>query len=214
MPYLVSSIIAVVSAMIILFTRYEADDSSITAELDRVKSMFLMIDGFVNTHIQSGGNLTDINFQKLSCSGILPGNFRDKYVALNCDENEDAGTTDDESLDNVKLHGYSSTLNFPKSDIKWQIIPIRDIASESNDKDFATSSGSAYKILVDISQNRTLMSKARFSESFSGREYCEKILFGTFQENRKTYLASAIGQENFSEDGTNSDGLFVCIVFK
>ena len=49
MPYFVSSIIAVVSAMVIMFTRYEADDSTITAELDRVKSMFMMVDGFVNT---------------------------------------------------------------------------------------------------------------------------------------------------------------------
>ena len=38
-------------------TRYEADDSAITSELDRVKSMFIMIDGFVNTYIQSGGSL-------------------------------------------------------------------------------------------------------------------------------------------------------------
>lgn len=211
MPYLVSSIIAVVSAMIILFTRYEADDSSITAELDRVKSMFLMIDGFVNTHIQSGGNLTDINFQKLSCGGILPGNVRDNYVAENCDENEETGTIDDESLDNVKLYGYFSTLSFPKSDIKWQIIPIRDIASESNDKDFAISAGSSYKLLIDMSQNRVLMHKAKFSESFAGREYCEKILFGTFQDVRKTYDSDNV---NFSEDGTNSDGIFVCIVFK
>ena len=49
MPYFVSSIIAVVSAMIILFTRYEADDSAITSELERMKSMFLAVDGFVNT---------------------------------------------------------------------------------------------------------------------------------------------------------------------
>ena len=35
MPYLVSSIIAVVTAMIILLTRYEADDSAITAEIER-----------------------------------------------------------------------------------------------------------------------------------------------------------------------------------
>lgn len=202
MPYLVSSIIAVVSAMIILFTRYEADDSAITSELDRVKSMFLMIDGFVNTHIQSGGNLTDINFEVLFDAGILPGNIRQSL--------EDAT---DKELD-WKNRGFGSILNFPKSEVKWQLIPVRDIPAESNDKDFATSSGSAYKLLVDMSQNRTLMTKSRFAESFSGREYCEKILFGTFQENRKTYVVPATGQENFNEDGTNSDGIFVCIIFK
>ncbi|MEZ4692472.1 MAG: hypothetical protein R2837_00285 [Aliarcobacter sp.] len=36
-------------------TRYEADDSAITSELDRVKSMFIMIDGFVNTYINQVG---------------------------------------------------------------------------------------------------------------------------------------------------------------
>lgn len=202
MPYLVSSIIAVVSAMIILSTRYDADDSSITAELDRVKSMFLMIDGFVNTHIQSGGNLTDINFEVLFDAGILPGNIRQSL------EN-----ATDKELD-WKNRSFGSILNFPKSEVKWQLIPVRDIPSESNDKDFATSSGSAYKLLVDMSQNRTLMTKSRFSESFSGREYCEKMLFGTFQENRKTYVVPATGQENFNENGTNDDGIFVCIVFK
>lgn len=211
MPYLVSSIIAVVSAMIILFTRYEADDSSITAELDRVKSMFLMIDGFVNTHIQSGGNLTDISFQKLSCSGILSGNIRDKYVADNCDDTDANDKEEDEASDNVKLHGYYSTLNFPKSDIKWQIIPVRDITAAPDDSDYGNSAGSSYKILVDMSQNRTLMSKARFSESFAGREYCEKILFGTFQDERKTYDADKV---NFNQDGAKDDGIFICIVFK
>ena len=53
MPYLVSSIIAIVTALIILMTRYEADDSQITAEIERAKSMFTTIDGFVNTY----GNL-------------------------------------------------------------------------------------------------------------------------------------------------------------
>ena len=68
MPYLVSSIIAVVSAMIILFTRYEADDSTITAELERMKSMFIAVDGFVNTYIESGGSLENVNFEELYVS--------------------------------------------------------------------------------------------------------------------------------------------------
>lgn len=201
MPYLVSSIIAVVSAMIILFTRYEADDSSITAELDRVKSMFLMIDGFVNTHIQSGGNLTDINFEVLFDAGILPGNVR-----------QSSTNATDKELD-WKGRGFGSVLNFPKSEVKWQIIPVRDITANDNDADYGNSAGSAYKLLVDMSQNRTLMHKAKFSESFSSREYCEKILFGTVQPKGKEY-DSTLGKETFKENGTNDDGIFVCIVFK
>ena len=69
MPYLVSSIIAIVSAMIILFTRYEADDSTITAELERMKSMFIAVDGFVNTYIESGGSLENVNFEELYVNG-------------------------------------------------------------------------------------------------------------------------------------------------
>ncbi|MDZ7818141.1 MAG: hypothetical protein U5K55_05800 [Aliarcobacter sp.] len=58
------------------------------------------------------------------------------------------------------------------------------------------------------------MNKGTFAESFSGREFCEKILFGTFQNKRKTYEDTSGGQETFKEDGTDKDGVFVCIVFK
>jgi hypothetical protein len=64
-----------------------------------------------------------------------------------------------------------------------------------------------------MTKNSTLLSKGTFAESFSGREYCEKILFGTFQTKGKTYDAT-VGSEDFKEDGTNKDGLFVCIVYK
>ena len=207
MPYLVSSIIAVVSAMIIMLTRYESDDSSITAELDRIKSMFMMIDGFVNTYTQSGGDLTDVNFQKLSCSGVLLGNIIDKYVAVNCDSDITNDVISDDTKDNVKNVGNSSTLTFPSNSVIWQLIPI-----PSTDVTYGTSAGSAYKLLVDMRGNSTLMSKAIFSESFSGREFCEKMLFGTLELNRTSYDTAT---KNFIGASTNKgDGLFACIVFK
>ena len=208
MPYLVSSIIAVVSAMIIMFTRYEADDSTITAELDRMKSMFVMVDGFVNTYVESGGDLTDINFQKLSCNGILLGNIKDTLATTDCENTNTAdGTTD-----NVKGFKYASILTFPNSSVKWQLIPVLDITT-SDDTDFGTSAGSAYKLLVDMTSNASLKSKGAFSESFSTREFCEKMLFGTSLRNGKSY-DSTLGKETFSLDGTDNDGIFVCIVFK
>lgn len=209
MPYLVSSIIAVVSAMIIMLTRYESDDSSITAELDRIKSMFMMIDGFVNTYTQSGGDLTDVNFQKLSCSGVLLGNIRDTLSSTNCETTNTA----DGSTDNVKGFKYASTLTFPNSSVKWQLLPVIDITPAPDDTDFGSSAGSAYKLLVDMTANSSLMSKAIFSESFSSREFCEKMLFGTTLRTAKTYDPTA-GKETFSLDGTDKDGFFVCIVFK
>ena len=215
MPYLVSSIVAVVSAMIIMFTRYEADDSSITAELDRVKSMFMMIDGFVNTYVESGGDLTDINFQKLSCSGVLSGNIKDKYVTENCDSDKTNDKTDanDNSDDNIIASLYKSVLTFPNSTVKWQLLPVKDITANDNNADFGDSAGSAYKLLVDMTANSSLMNRAIFSESFASQEFCEKMLFGTKQRTGKTPNYE-LEKETFSLDGTDRDGLFVCIIFK
>jgi hypothetical protein len=208
MPYFVSSIIAVVAAMVIMFTRYEADDSTITAELDRVKSMFMMVDGFVNTYVESGGDLTDVNFQKLSCNGILLGNIKDTLATTNCETTN----TSDGSTDNVKGFKYASTLTFPSSSVKWQLLPVINI-TPSDDTDFGSSAGSAYKLLVDMTANASLKSKGAFSESFSSREFCEKMLFGTSLRTGKSYDSTA-GKETFSLDGTDRDGFFVCIVFK
>lgn len=188
MPYLVSSIIAVVSAMVILFTRYEADDSTITAELERMKSMFVTVDGFVNTYVESGGVLSDVNFEELYDKGILLGNMK---------MTKPTAATDD----NVTESGKKSKLTFPGSTVIWQLIPNKDDKSSS------------YKVLVNTTKNSSLLSKGAFAESFSGREYCEKMLFGTFQPKGKSYDDKE-DEENFKEDGTDSDGLYVCIVYK
>ena len=187
MPYLVSSIIAVVSAMIIMFTRYEADDSTITAELDRMKSMFITVDGFVNTFVESGGDLTSINFEELYDAGVLLGNIKMTKPTAASD-------------DNVTGTDLASKLTFPGSTVIWQLIPNKDDSS-------------SYKLLVDMTKNASLLNKGAFAESFSGREFCEKNLFGTFQTKGKTYDNTA-SSEDFKEDGTNKDGLFVCIVYK
>lgn len=204
MPYLVSSIIAVVSAMIIMLTRYEADDSTITGELDRMKAMFMTIDGFVNTYIDIGGDLTSINFQKLSCNGILSGNIIDTLAAIDCDTT----TTADGANDNVTGALIESKLEFPSSSVIWQIIPVRIddpiVALQS-------SAGSAYKLFVDMRANASLMSKAIFSESFSGREFCEKMLFGTLDRKGNDFVSA---NNTFGTTGTDIDGKFVCIVFK
>ena len=199
MPYFVSSIIAVTSAMIILFTRYEADDSAITSELERMKSMFLIVDGFVNTYIQSGEDLRKINFQKLSCDRILLGSIKDNYVAENCDNVISNDKESDNPDDNVLKAGMNSTLKFPSSSVIWHLIPNQ-------------SNPSSYKLLVDMRANSTLMSKAIFSESFSSREFCEKILFGKKVLGGKPPYDP--NTEDFGIGGTTSDGLFVCEVFK
>ena len=193
MPYLVSSIIAVVTAMIILLTRYEADDSAITAEIERTKSMFITVDGFVNTYIQSGGDMTAINFEKLYDDGILLGNITKGTKA---------------SSENVKVDGLESTLTFPKSEIKWHIIPIY-----SDDTLYSSSAGSGYKLFIDTTGNKTLDSKAGFSENFLAREICEKTLFGSIQEAETSYYDDV--KNNFKITTTvKKDGKFICVIFK
>ena len=202
MPYLVSSIIAVVTAMIILLTRYEADDSAITAEIERTKSMFITVDGFVNTYIQSGGDMTAINFEKLYDDGILLGNITKGTKA---------------SSENVKVDAtkeFESTLTFPSSKIIWQIVPITTadtaVKIEGVDKDFSSSAGSGYKLFIDFSKNETLKSKSAFSESFLARELCENNFFGTAVKD-----AEKISDTNtITINKANSEAKMVCIIFK
>lgn len=222
MPYLVSSIIAIVTALIILMTRYEADDSQITAEIERAKSMFLTIDGFVNTYIQSGGDLQGgavneayrkLNFATLYKNGILLGNIsKNEILEVTLDDSKIA----ENEANKDKF--FESKLKFPKSNIIWQIVPIvaTDTIKDSAgvDKSLATSAGAGYKLLVDFSKENSLMSKNAFSENFFGKEICEKNLFGTFINNAISIVSSGatLNQINISE--TNNDGLFACIVYK
>ena len=106
MPYLVASIISIVTAMTILFTRYEADDSTIKAELENMRVMFSMVDGFVETCINTDSScLDDISFEKLSIAGVLINNSV------------------------VSGSGLSSTVTFPHNDVIWQIIPNKNASN-------------------------------------------------------------------------------------
>lgn len=202
MPYLVSSIIAVVTALIILLTRYEADDSAITAEIERAKSMFITVDGFANTYIQSGGDMTKINFEQLFDDGILLGNM----------------TKGTNTLDNVKVTAgaFTATLEFPRSNILWQIVPIVDYKINDYrgvEVDLGKSVGAGYQLFIDFTKESTLMSKNAFSENFLGREICEKTFFGSFINNA-TSISSSSGTLNQTTGGTSSDGKIACVVFK
>lgn len=178
MAYFLASIISVVAATVIMLTRYEADDSQITADLEQMKTMFLMVDGFVNTYINSGASMADINFELLDDSGIL--------------------------IENSVINGVgtASVMTLPNNIVRWHLIPNRDNIS-------------SYKLLVDVRQSRSMMSKSRFVESFVGREYCENMLFGSFETLTNTFQAFPTPVDFVNNGaGTNADGLFVCVVFK
>jgi len=174
MPYLVASIIAIVSAMVVLLSRYEADDSLIKVEIQRMETMFSLVDSYVNIYIQAGGNLADINFNELKDSGILPANAT------------------------VTGTGLESKLSFKESNVSWQMI---------------SKDSSSYKLLVDMRNNSSLMSKAVFSESFSGKEFCEKLLFGDYNSLINSYNTTTKNFEN-NGSGSKKDGIFECIVYK
>lgn len=174
MPYFIASIMAVTSAIVILFSRYEADESAIMAKIDKMKVMITMVDGFVNTYIESGGVLSDINFEELQESSILLENSTVTGTAL------------------------ESTMKLPNDNVVWHIIPNKDYSN-------------SYKLLVDMSGDSSLMSKAIFSEGFVGREYCQKMLFGTFVRTENSFDSTT---KDFVGTGTDSDGIFVCEVYK
>lgn len=218
MPYLVSSIIAVVTALIILMTRYEADDSAITTEIERAKSMFITVDGFVNTYIQSGGDMREgtpsnekLNFATLYKDGILLGNITDANIVSSLNTKFSLtnlytkNTTDD---------FFQSKLQFPNNQILWQIVPIvAYLVTDYKGKviDLSKSVGAGYHLFIDFSKNTTLMSKDAFSENFFGKEICEKELFGSFINNA-TLISSA--NLTLTLGVTNKDGKFACIIFK
>jgi len=106
MPYVIAAIIAVTSAIVIMLTRFEVDDSSIKEELTRMGVMVSMVDGFVNTYIESGESISDVNFEVLDTNGVLLSNAT------------------------VTGTGNGAILTLPNSTVTWQLIPnINDSSS-------------------------------------------------------------------------------------
>lgn len=192
MPYLVASILAVSSAMIIMLTRYEADDSTIQSELQRVESMFSLIDGFVNVYIDSGESVNSVDFEELDTDDIL-------YDSISTSPNPSTGS------------GRDTKILFQNSDISWQLIPAGDVSNGASLNPTIAFDESSYILLMDFRNESALMSKNRFSESFIGREYCENNLFGTFRDDFVSYNKTST---QIDDTGTNSDGLLACIVYK
>lgn len=178
MAYFYASLIAIISAMVLLLTRFEADDSAFHSEIQKVQTMIKAVNTFSNTYIETGESLNTISVTSLNDAGILLSN----------------------SIVNINIvDSNKSTFRFANNNIHWQIIPN-------------INNTSSYMFLVDFRQNAALMSKAVFSESFIGREYCENMLFADFETNFDSYNDITLTFENVV--GTKDDGLFVCIVYK
>lgn len=75
--------------------------------------------------------------------------------------------------------------------------------------------GAGYQLFIDFSKEGALKDRNPFSENFLGREFCEKIFFGSFINNA-TSISSSTGTLNqiVTTSGTSSDGKIACVVFK
>ncbi len=191
MPYLIASLLAVVAALVLIMSRYEADDSLFMSEIDKLGTMFSMVDGYVNTYTNSGRQLRSINFEEMDRLGVLPGNAE------------------------VIGSGNNSTLKLNGSDVTWQIIP-RVVPRNLLILNLGTTNdNSSYVLLVNFSNNSSLMSKPIFTESFASREFCENRLFGNYDLEKNSYSGNNTKGE-FINNGTatNNDGFVECVVYK
>lgn len=184
MPYLLASILAFTSAMIILLSRYEADDTFIKSEIDSMEVMFSMVDGFVNTYIESGESISDVNFQVLRDNGILLSNATVTGV------------------------GNFSVLQLPNSNIVWQLIPNKDDSSSYKVfVDFRNSSG-----LMSKSRFSESFIGREFCQNNLFGTF--ETLINAFDDNGTETILTDDDFVNLSASGTNEDGMFSCIVFK
>lgn len=94
---------------------------------------------------------------------------------------------------------FDSTMKFNGSDIIWHLIPNM-------------SDSTSYKLMVDMSSNKTLMEKPAFAEMFLGTQLCEKLLFGDFNAFINTY--DGVNTNFININGTNTDGIIGCTVYK
>lgn len=219
MPYLISIITGVALALVIFLSRYDADDSGITKELENTKAMFLSIDNFINTYIQSGGNMNPSNIQDSNKSLSSARLFSDNILSGNITQNNILDITPDEinKINNTgenNTNYYKSKLNFPDNNIIWQVLPIADYITKDyrdNEINLGRSVGAGYQLFINFSANSTLMRKSSFVENYLGREICEKILLGSFI-NDATSVDPDI--QNILLDEKNSNGRFACIVYK
>lgn len=87
MGYFLASIISISAALVIILTRYTGDDTSVQSEVEYLKEMVYIVDDYVNTYIESGGLLENVNITTLNDDGILLAESTVLPVATPADPN-------------------------------------------------------------------------------------------------------------------------------
>ncbi|MDX4012383.1 hypothetical protein Q6A86_05200 [Aliarcobacter skirrowii] len=222
MGYFLMTIIAVSTAIVIFFTRYEADDSSFLSSLNSAEKSFLVLnENYINLY----SDLSTINFAKIYSSDIFPS-----YISavsgenLKYKDNSSLGSVENTIKDEINdafedeveadIKKYSSTkLIFPNSKIEYILVPIVTSDNPTQDSgsaiDLSKDAGNGYKLFVDFSNETALINKPAFTEN-RYKDLCQKELFGIFF----TKASDIDGDLNLTTSGDKNDGKFACIIFK
>ncbi len=193
MPYFVSSIIAIVSAVVIIFSRFEGGNSDVIPELEKVKSMMKIVDGYVDTYLASGGLIENLSSVALRDSGILlSGSCVSTEPTLyfpSVNMTVDAGCTGHDGVIFQVASTQMATAG-SASAIKSQL--------------------SSYVMFVKTSPIAALNSNPQLTETYIAKEVCEKTLFG------KAYTNGNHLGTNFALKSSNydNDGMVICVIAK
>ncbi len=152
MPYFVSSIIAIVSATVILLTRFEGDNSSVISELEKVKKMILVVDGYVDSYLE--------------VTGSIPRTATSIYTNFSAKTLEDSGLL----LSGSIVETSSKELYFPYDTSKTIAFTVSPEASPS-------TSTSSYDLSVEIKNHPVLSGRLNLVKNYIEKEVCEKRLF-------------------------------------
>ncbi|OCL88265.1 hypothetical protein [Arcobacter porcinus] len=220
MAYILSSLIAIATAIIIFLTKYDADDSSFLTKLELAEKSFKVIN---DSYTPLYNDFTTINFATLYANDNLPANIT--AIGNNANIISSSGVSYGSVEKDIKanilkafqeenkteIDKYTTTiLILPnQKEIKYQLLPIVSGDRSRQGLDITASSGTGYKIIVDFSLDKTLLNKSAFTEN-RYKEICQNELFGDFFGN----FSSINSDFNLVLNGSKSDGKIACIVYK
>ncbi|OCL81745.1 hypothetical protein [Arcobacter porcinus] len=220
MAYILSSLIAIATAIIIFLTKYDADDSSFLTKLELAEKSFKVIN---DSYTPLYNDFTTINFATLYANDNLPANITaiGNNANIVSKDGVSYGSVEKDIKANIlkafqeenktEIDKYTTTiLILPnQKEIKYQLLPIVAGDKSRQGLDITASSGTGYKIIVDFSLDKTLLNKSAFTEN-RYKEICQNELFGDFFGDYTSINTSF----NLILGGSKNDGKIACIVYK
>ncbi len=184
MPYFVSSIIAIVSAFVVLFTRYEGDNSVVISELEKVKKMILVVDSYVDTYLSAGYSINTLDAKALRNGGLL--------------------------LDGSCVNN-SNTLYFPHKNLTVDASCSGNSGLVAFQLKKSPTGFSSYDLYIGVSSVSAFANSKKLAENYIKKEVCEKTLLGKANLNVTELTLSAAA---FGTGGNDHDGKVLCTISK